>query len=91
MLSFIGLQPIKTRETNILRVSPVKLSYVVDLPRGFASYSLLLIEKVMKRQWGSRRDTNVMGVIRNNSVQNTSVSVGYNCRGAFFLNLEGRL
>ena len=25
----------------------------VDLPRGFASYYL---EKVMKRQWGSRRD-----------------------------------
>ena len=29
------------------------LSYVADPPRGFASY----LEKVMKRQWGSRRDT----------------------------------
>ena len=30
------------------------LSYVADLLRGFASYYL---EKVMKCQWGSRRDT----------------------------------
>ena len=29
------------------------LSYVADPPRGFAS----CLEKVMKRQWGSRRDT----------------------------------
>ena len=29
------------------------LSYVADPPRGFASY----LEKVMKRQWVSRRDT----------------------------------
>ena len=39
---------------NIYRVLPNQfLSYVADPPRGFASY----LEKVMKRQWGSRRDT----------------------------------
>ena len=39
---------------NIYRVLPNQfLSYVADPPRGFASH----LEKVMKRQWGSRRDT----------------------------------
>ena len=32
------------------------LSYVADPPRGFAS----CLEKVMKRQWGSRRDTTLI-------------------------------
>ena len=32
-------------------------AYVADLPRGFASY----LEKVLKRQWGSRRDTSNYG------------------------------
>ena len=40
------------------------LSYVrviiADLPRDFASYYL---EKVMKRQWGSRRDTTTFIVL----------------------------
>ena len=35
----------------------VFLSYVADPPRGFAS-----LEKVMKRQWGSRRDTKFFAV-----------------------------
>ena len=39
----------------LLRLS---LSYVADPPRGFASY----LEKAMKRQWGSRRDTRLSRV-----------------------------
>ena len=35
----------------------IALSYVADPPRGFAS--CLDLEKVMKRQWGSRRDTKI--------------------------------
>ena len=34
------------------------LSYVADLPCGFASY-YLAIDKLMKRQWGSRRNTSL--------------------------------
>ena len=42
------------RRRNILLVKQARhLSYVADPPRGFAPY----LEKVMKRQWGSRRDT----------------------------------
>ena len=37
--------------------SCIILSYVADPPRGFASCYL---EKVMKRQWGSRRDTSII-------------------------------
>ena len=35
------------------------LSYVADPPRGFASCYL---EKVMKRQWVSRRDTTELAI-----------------------------
>ena len=44
---------------NLVRASDALLSYVADPPRGFASY----LEKVMKRQWGSRRDTNTLLVL----------------------------
>ena len=40
------------RRAQIAYISWKDSSYVADPPRGFAS-----LEKVMKRQWGSRRDT----------------------------------
>ena len=44
---------------NFLAVKRDKtLSYVADPPRGFASCFASCLEKVIKRQWGSRRDTN---------------------------------
>ena len=39
------------------------LSYVADPPRGFAS-----LEKVMKRQWGSRRDTRQLSQTKSRSM-----------------------
>ena len=55
-------EPSCGRDNNVNRGSntnkeskhTTNLSYVADPPRGFASCHL---EKVMKRQWGSRRDT----------------------------------
>jgi len=54
---------------NIYRVLPNQfLSYVADPPRGFASH----LEKVMKRQWGSRRDTNQFDHRRHHKVGNSN-------------------
>ena len=52
------ISPRQEVRSSARRTSPLTmvLSYVADLPRGFASCYL---EKVMKRQWGSRRDTTI--------------------------------
>ena len=44
-MMYIQLEEARTNETGKL---PVSLSYVADLPRGFA-----YLEKEMKRHWGS--------------------------------------